>query len=280
MKKLLSLFLLSLWATTGNAQFFNDWRDISSAITPAVNPNADLDLGIFAAYALNTAVGDGSPFPQIVDLSGNGFTLADCNTAVLQAAGFGNVNHVADFHSNSGDAVRGFAVNGLTPAPSLSADVVFTVGCWVKNSNTVVNNPVFDTWGPSPGFYLGQSGGGNWTFGLKDSGNTSRFVDGPALDTGTWHYISGGWDGANIWFKIDSSARTTGVAVAHTHAMADDTEIGRYANGCGSSINTDGFVAQCFWWTNVTLSDSQLNRVYNSGNGLATRSGGYPTGPY
>jgi hypothetical protein len=207
-----------------------------------------------------------------------------CNTAVSQAAGFGNIPYVADFHTAAPldpSSARGFgnaAGSGHTAA-TLSANQVFSVTAWVKLSNTTANNPIFDDW-DSTGFYMGQSGGNKWTFGLHKGDNSTVFVDDNTLsggsgstDTGTWHLMAGGWDGSHIWISMDGGTKNTSAA-ANTHAFTGDLAIGKYADSCGTSIPTDGFIGVCICWTNRTLSVTELGRIFNSRNGIAPVHGG------
>jgi len=264
----LATILLSCVSLLAQPFSFNDQPFMAQG---AADPNANLLVNLTADWWFSDAA-DGSPFGNVTDHSGNGYTMVSKNSPGVignSAQAFGNFTLVANEETaaGGGDIQCGFC----GPVISFPANQIFTVSTWVKLAATTASAPTVDNWSAN-GFYLGQSGGNKWTFGIHDSGNTSHFVDDASTSTGSWFLLTGGWDGVNIWIQVNAGTRTTS-AVATSHDSVEHTAVGSYSIGtsaCGAfnSIPTRGYIGRtCIWFR--TLSTVEVTQVYNSGNGIA-----------
>lgn len=184
------------------------------------------------------------------------------NTVIISAAGFAGLTPVADFHTNAGSdpsSVR--RIQSSDAGLNFPANQQFTASIWVNLSAQTASNPLINNWGTS-GFYLGQSGANLWTCGVHDNTNAGQFVSGAATSTGTWVFLAGGWDGANVWLQVNNGARST-LAVAATHSFSDNFSLGSYPGNTGS-IPVNGYLAGAGLWFR-TLALAEVSILWNGG---------------
>lgn len=202
-----------------------------------------------------------------IDYSGASRTLTDTNTV---GSGTGKVSAAArDFEvSNAEYFTRADEAAFEAGSQSWSA-------CgWVNPESTSASYRVlmskFDI-SANRGWKLDlQSPNNQLHVDCRDGTNTKTLTHSATLSNGTWYFVAGGWDAAQLkcWASVNAGTREHGtVAVGMT--IQDDTyafRIGREVNGAAGTY-MDGLMEQWGLWIGRVLTDDELAYIYNAGAG-------------
>lgn len=91
--------------------------------------------------------------------------------------------------------------------------------------------------------------------------NFSTYTKTVSLSTGTWYFLCGYYDGANMGLSIDGATFTTN---ASTYAASNSSNMyltGDFASGMQGALDEFGY------WVGHVLTSTEKDNLYNSGNG-------------
>jgi hypothetical protein len=160
----------------------------------------------------------------------------------------------------------------------------FFVTCWVKSATTTYGYDAgiagkFVT--PNASWLLYRSSDGNsirpknWSFLVTSDGTTSTTVSGPQQRDTNWHFLVAGWDGVNLKISVDNSTFTTTPFAGPVFGNGT----GEFQIGTEAASNLwNGLIDEMGIWVGRSLTQSEVNTLYNGGAGLPFSSfgGGTP----
>jgi len=152
----------------------------------------------------------------------------------------------------------------------LSSD--FSISAWVKVPPNVRSNAIIARVGP---------GGRSWELALSSDGNLIWYNDGSIratsvphnLKDGEWHsVVVVGRSGGTISLYIDGVPSGGNNVIAWTNSQR--IYIGSDNYGGDNAFPAGGQIADVRMWTNTALNSSQIDKIYNLGNGTMSSVGG------
>lgn len=192
------------------------------------------------------------------DSSGNGRDLTETGTGVTNVANGG-----ADGTSDSADfpGTDGTDYLSRTSEAWMDLTVDFTLTCWIK-PHVVGTRIWYDRHDGGAGFTI-YSTSGNLVFYLQ---NVSGLQISSSISIDTWAFIAARRNGDNYDLRVDAADdfQVTDVS-GPSGTEAEDLGIGRRTEDA-SNFEANGEMQRVSWWSR-RLSDSELDDLYNSGNG-------------
>jgi hypothetical protein len=202
---------------------------------------------------------------------GNAYDSLGANSGLLQ----GNVAYV------TGKLGQAFSFDGngvveVPNSPTLESETI-TIAAWVRSSVSpgayryVVAKGQQNCDASSYGLYTGQNGG--LSFYIFDGIN---YVLSPGLGQdfwdGTWHYVAGTYDRANVRLYVDglevNAGTPTTISINYGLATNQNLNIGAQSDlqgGCGANTNFTGDVDELKVW-NRALSASEIHDDFQADN--------------
>jgi hypothetical protein len=180
----------------------------------------------------------------------------------------------------TGKSGRAFSFDGnsfVEVANSLALESpTITVTAWVKSLGSpgayryVLAKGLQNCDASSYGLYTGENGG--LSFYVYDGNTYSRSpARGPEIWDGSWHYVAGTYDGANVRLYVDGQefGRGTSTTISINYGLTPDQKFylgaqSEFQNGCGATTNFIGDVDEVKIW-NRALSDSEIHDDFESG---------------
>jgi hypothetical protein len=126
-----------------------------------------------------------------------------------------------DGHTNSAYLFNGTTGTGssriIMGTAAIFRPTVFTVSCWIKTNTSVGNYKSWVCYGPAnwnygPAWQLTttDSPNGNAAFQTWTSGGGFKRIKSAALNTSTWYFVCGTYDGTYMRFYVNGAEQTAG----------------------------------------------------------------------
>ena len=215
-------------------------------------------------------------------------------TAIADISGSSNPCTLVGAITVNGRFGTGLALNGTSGKYAYGSHIAAyqsnnpTVEAWIKlNSNnleqTIACDSIRGAFGDGRGFVLGVNNLGKLYFNVGNASGTWKYVYGTTiLQTNTWYYVAGVYDGSNLKVYLNGVENGTNnigpVTISYTEAGSGGPNpsafyIGIQHNNTDSAPTTtadivypfDGIIDEVKIY-NRALSGSEITARYNSGN--------------
>jgi hypothetical protein len=249
---------------------------------------------------------NGTSFTPIVNAGGSAI-LAN-NTASTIQSPVAKILHHYPFNSNSTDAVSaGYYINGVFPLDGTDTDITyvagkisnaasfnsttshidfgftrtgmanaFSISCWVKYNNaaSATNGFIFDSGYTSANnrIYLFRNSSGKMRGGVGDpSGNSYSTIGNTTIGSGTWVNVIITWNGSVMKLYINGVEDTPySTSSSGTTVHTDSNGYIIMGNSPFATTNWLDGLLDDFRIYNNTLTQNDVNFIYNSGSGTAS----------
>lgn len=220
-----------------------------------IQAQAGILTGLMAYYSLDEASGNAIDAHSTHDLT-------DTNTVGTAA---GKVGDARDFEL---DTTEYFTI---ADNADLSLTTGMTVACWFNleslGTNQFLVSKYKDDTNDREYFLRYETGGASGSLEMAVSSNgaalTAMYESTVINATATWYFVAMGYDGANIWIRLNGQARET---TAYSSGIFDGPSDFMLGNKHAGGSHLDGLLDECAVWDrNVT--DADLDWIYNSGTG-------------
>ena len=245
----------------GQLDEFGIWgRELSaSEVTQLYNHGAGLPYShglkdnLISYYTLNNTGNDSGP---------NGYDLSNVQ---------GDVQYGDSFMGGAAASFPNWGSRLEVPYPDLTT---FTITGWVKLTTQPSWYPTFAAkWDGGGGwnFICGSNPQGEFRTNIGDGGSSPLLQPDPntpnSIADGNWHFFVFVCDPANgvLKFKTDTETWTTTTITSAPQGSTFPLQIGQ--DPAQSTGAWNGYLSNMGFWSRP-LSDSEINRLYNNGQGL------------
>lgn len=247
--------------TLDEVRYWNTERTQSEIVNTASNTLAGNETGLVAYYNFNDNTVGGNGQTVTNGCSATGATLNGTTVSTTVYPRFPcSFNAPTCGISFSG---TNFNENVSIPHNSSLNLSTFTIGAWVKSSQTTAFNRIV--------FKGANSSGQNYSLCVNSGRAHIRYDESPAgahfaegttnVADGQWHYLSGTFDGANLKIYVDGVLEQTTASTAIPATANTNVLIG--SEGTASAQCFNGKIDEVSIW-NTALSASQIFTIMNN----------------
>jgi Concanavalin A-like lectin/glucanases superfamily len=208
--------------------------------------------GTLGYWKMDEAISSGSR----ADATGNGWTATDQNGTI------DNVNGIIGKAAHVHNPAAGLVISKSIDARPASSP--FGISIWIQALTLPSFSAFICEFTTGAAGWILYHGSNNMTWEtINSSGGTTLISPGNIFADSTWYHFVVGYDGSKIW-AYQNAGTPVSASVADVSRNADNIVIGNYGTFNDSGDEYYDEVA----YFNFMPSASQVNTLYNGGNGL------------